>query len=798
MSAPGALFYYDEQATALRARLLRLGGKKALFSTVKKFQPPKQKGKENGKGKAAAQSKKKGGAPAAAPAAVKPSKGEAQIFPVKKASGTSAFTGKQLDFKKFYLSTAINYANGAPHLGHAYEAITSDIISRYHRVVGRDVFFLTGADEHGQKVATNAAKLGKAPIEVCDMYVDGFKKLNARCNISNDGYVRTTSERHKLNATKLWQKCEANGDIYLDTYEGWYNIREEKFVPENEAKMNDYKDTDGKPLTKVKEESYFFRMGKYQKQLIEHYENNPEFVLPLSRRNEMLARLKKDELRDLSASRTTFDWGVPIPNDPSKKHVMYVWFDALSNYLTGVDALLDDESALKRFWPCNCHIIGKDILWFHSVIWPTMLMSAGVALPKTICAHGFVNAADGRKMSKSWNNVIDPHACLDVVSPDTFRYYLIRETPYGSDMAFSDKAMKVLHNADLADSLGNLFSRAVNLCKRYCNGAIPSVDCEGAFDVAATIQGAEKYMTTYQLNKMAETYISAVHLVNKYLTDREPWKIKNDDTKRAQIVRTILESCYYFAHFFLPMCPEATGKMFKAMNVERSSLQEMSLGFDNLAPGTTIDDAGVLFPKFVTEKENAAAMAAAKKKKKGSGNKGGKAKKGKPADPNQSLFTQVDIRVGQITKVWEHENSDKLFCEEIDIGEGKPRQVASGLRQYYKLDDLQDRKVLVVCNLKKARLAGFDSEGMVLCGSKDGKTEFVNPPADAKVGENVTIEGLTGEPVGSNQMKKRKIWGKVQPDLKTNGDKVACWKGQAIKTSAGPCTVDSVVGAEIK
>ena len=338
MSAPGAIFYYDEQATALCSRLLQLGGKRALFSTVKKFQPQKQKKKANAKGGASVKQSKNTNKKAAA--AQQP-KAEVKVFPVKKASGKSAFTDKQLDFQQFYLSTAINYANGAPHLGHAYRAITSDIISRYHRMAGRDVFFLTGSDEHGQKVATKAAGLGKKPIEVCDMYVAGFQELNKRCNISNNGYVRTTSERHKLNATTLWERCMAKGDIYLDQYEGWYNIREEKFVPENEAKMNDYKDTDGKPLTKVKEESYFFRMGKYQKQLIEHYENNPEFVLPVSRRNEMLARLKKDELRDLSASRTTFDWGIPIPNDSSKKHVMYVWFDALSNYLTGVDALLD-------------------------------------------------------------------------------------------------------------------------------------------------------------------------------------------------------------------------------------------------------------------------------------------------------------------------------------------------------------------------------------------------------------------------------------------------------------------------
>ena len=809
MSNPAAIFYYDEQATNLRSKLVQQGGKKLLFSSVKNFKPPKVAKKkpannnnnnnnDNKKG-----SKKNNNNSKKIEQVVKT---EAKVYPIKPGLVETFLTEKQLKFKQFYLTTAINYANGAPHIGHAYEGITSDIISRYHRMMGRDVFFLTGSDEHGQKVAAKAASLNKTPIDVCDMYVKGFQELNTRCNLSNDDYVRTTSEKHKINASTLWKKCEANGDIYLDKYEGWYNIREEKFVPENEAKLNDYKDEDGTPLSKVKEESYFFRMGKYQKQLIEHYENNLNFVLPISRRNEMLSRLKKDELRDLSASRTTFDWGIPIPNDASKKHVMYVWFDALSNYLTGVDALLESESDLKKYWPCNVHVIGKDILWFHSVIWPTMLMSAGIPLPKTIMAHGFVNAADGRKMSKSFGNTIDPHDCLKLLetgggTSDTFRYYIIRETPYGADMSFSEQAMKTVNNADLADSFGNLFSRAVAMCKRYCGGKIPEEKSEGSFDLESTIKKMEKAMETYELNKMAEACISSVHDVNKYLTDREPWKMK-DEKKRAGVVRTILESCFYFAHFFAPMCPIASSKILKTLNVEMKPLMSLSIGFDNLPNGQVIGNAEVLFPKLVDEdaKKKAQELAAAnKKKKKNKGGGGGGGKNKKPAsDPNQNVFTQVDIRVGKIVKVWEHEGSDKLFCEEIDIGEEKPRQIASGLRKYYQLNDLQDRKVLVVCNLKKAKLAGFSSEGMVLCASGDGKTEFIDPPTDAKIGENVKIDGLTGDPVGSNQMKKRKIWSQVQPGLKTNDDRVACWEGKVILTSAGPCTAKSVVGGEIK
>lgn len=400
-------------------------------------------------------------------------------------------------------------------------------------------------------------------------------------------------------------------------------------------------------------------------------------------------------------------------------------------------------------------------------------------------------------MSKSFGNTIDPHKCLDTVPADTFRYYLIRETPYGADMSFSEDAMKLVHNSDLADSLGNLFSRAVAMCAKYTGGKVPEEKSEGSFNLEKTVKSVEKAMGSYELHKMAEACILSVHDVNKYLTDREPWKMK-DEKKRASVVRTILESCYYFAHLFAPMCPVAAENMVKTLNVEMRPLKELSIGFDNLSSGHPVGKASVLFPKLIDEDKDKKAKAAAAKGGKKKGNKGGGKKKKTQSDPNQNIFTQVDIRVGKIVKVWEHEGSDKLFCEEIDVGEGKPRQIASGLRAYYKLDDLQDRKVLVVCNLKKAKLAGFDSEGMVLCASADGKTEFVDPPADAKIGENVKIDGLTGDPVGPNQMKKRKIWSKVQPGLKTNADRVACWEGKIILTSAGPCTASSVVGGGIK
>jgi methionyl-tRNA synthetase len=331
----------------------------------------------------------------------------------------------------FYITTAINYTNGPAHMGHAYEAATSDVIARHQRLTtDHPVYFVTGSDEHGQKIAGTAEKEGKTPMEICDKYVTGFQVLNQRIRISNDDYVRTTSARHKRTAQQLWKKCAAAGDIYLDTYVGWYNVREEAFVTETEAAANDYKDPDtGIPYKQVEEESYFFKMSKYNDRLIKYIEvDNPGFIQPEHHKSLILNRLKSEELRDLSISRTTFDWGIPVPEGFHDSHVMYVWMDALSNYLTGVNGLqVNDDGSIpgkEKFWPANVHIIGKDILWFHTVIWPCLLMSAEIPLPKVVFAHGFVNDKEGKKMSKSLGNVVDPHDMLDQFHVDTFRWYV--------------------------------------------------------------------------------------------------------------------------------------------------------------------------------------------------------------------------------------------------------------------------------------------------------------------------------------------------------------------------------------
>ena len=438
--------------------------------------------------------------------------------------------------------------------------------------------------------------------------------MNQRILITNNDYVRTTSSRHKRTAQALWKKCAANDDIYLSKYSGWYNIREETFVTDSDAALSDYKDpTSGLPLKKVEEESYFFRMASYHDRLVKHIENNPEFIQPESHRNAILARLNGDKLRDLSISRTTFNWGIQVPEGFDQNHVMYVWFDALSNYLTGVNGLgvnhEDDESntadnALASYWPSDVHIIGKDILWFHTVIWPCILFSAGIPLPKTVFAHGFVNDKEGKKMSKSMGNVVDPHDMLDKYSVDTFRWYLCKEAPYGGELSFSEDSLMDMHNSDLADTLGNLVHRATNLCGKYCGGVVPDVlTTETAVsDFNAYRNEYITKMNSFELENGASIAMKAFREVNGFLTDKAPWHIKGKDDEsvkaRQLIVRAVLEAVYALAHLLMPFLPNGSKAIFTKLNTKpKNTLAEVDSSLMNLNVGTKIDVGDILYSK---------------------------------------------------------------------------------------------------------------------------------------------------------------------------------------------------------
>lgn len=693
--------------------------------------------------------------------------------------------------EQFYITTAIHYTNGLPHMGHAYENITADVIARYHRVFGRDVRFLTGTDEHGQKIAQTAEAAGVTPMELCDKYAAIFEQLTRDLTMSNDDFIRTTSARHKQFAQWLFQRALDNGDVYLGTYEGWYNVREETFVTETEAAQSDFKDpVTGVPFKKMQEQSYFFKMSKYQQRLVQHFHDHPDFLQPEMRRQEILRRLE-EPLQDLSASRTTFAHGVPLLNDPA--HVMYVWFDALANYASAIGY---PDSDLARYWPANVHIIGKDIVWFHTVIWPCILMSVGMPLPHRVFAHGFVNAKDGTKMSKSVGNVVDPYAMMAKYGVDSFRYFIARSARYGYDLPFSEDDLVNIHNAELADTLGNLVHRAVNICSKYADGRVPAARADAPFDVYALLHESELAYRDFALQSACFAIVHALKETNKYLTEKEPWHMK-DDAPRHVVVRTCLEAIYVIAHFLSPLLPTVTDKIFAKLGTSPVLLTELSPDFDNLQVGTDVSVGEILFAKVLTEEEAAKQEAAASAKLAPKQPAAVAAKK-KPT--NESLFAGLDIRVGVITKVWNHPDSEKLYCEEIDVGEDAPKQIGSGLRAFYSLDEMQNRKVLVLLNLKPAKLGGFKSHGMVLCASDAAheRVEFVEPPADAQVGERVFVDAAaSGEPLSAAQLKKQKVWEKCAPELVTDDAGVATYKGQVIQTAAGPCAVKTLVRAHI-
>ena len=723
---------------------------------------------------------------------------------------------------KYYVTTAINYTNGYPHMGHAYEGLSADVIGRYHRMYGRDTYYLTGTDEHGQKIAKTAEREGVSPIDICDKYATAFQALNQRLRVSNDGYVRTTQPHHMEVCQRLWQRVAATSneagesDIYLNTYKGWYNEREEMFVSDSDAQLCDYKDaSSGKPLVQMEEESYFFRMSRYQARLVEHISSNAGFVQPEERRQQVL-KLLEEPLRDLCISRTTFDWGIPCPAGSAPNHVMYVWFDALTNYLSQCVAPGGPLEGEGR-WPAECHVIGKDILWFHSVIWPCMLMSAGLPLPARIFAHGFISGSDGRKMSKSLGNVVDPHDVLDYCDPDTFRWYLCTESAFGGDLRFSVASLILKHNSELCDTLGNLVHRCTNLAKAHCGSAIPAASYGAAaglplpLDAAQIVAEADAAMVgACDFNHVAGAAMALLRALNLWITEQAPWKLKGgggEETKKQAIIRAVVEGVWFAAHLLAPFIPCAAQRIFDRIRAPPRPLASFrDLGaFENVLPeGTEVLAGDILFGKLrdcVADPPEAEG-ADGKKKKKGGGAKGDyEAKKKAREAAAQPEATYLDIRVGKIVEAWAAEDSEHLFVERIDVGEDEPRLICSGLREFYALEDLRDRRVLVFCNLKPRKMGGNKSQGMVLCGEKevDGarRVEFVEPPPAAAVGERVAFGDLAGEPQSANFVQKKKVLEKVFPDLRGGADGVAAWKGNAMTTSAGPCTLPTLRDCEL-
>ena len=510
--------------------------------------------------------------------------------------------------KTFYITTAISYPNGAPHIGHAYEMLTTDVLARFKRLDGYDVHFLTGTDEHGQKMVETAKKEGLTPAQLADRNTPRFRELASALNCSNDDFITTREPRHIRASQEIWKRLAGNGDIYLGKYEGWYSVRDEAFYTETEiteAEDGTRLAPTGTPVTWMEEESYFFRLSAYQDRLLELYEREPGFIQPDVRRNEIVSFVKGG-LRDLSVSRASLNWGVPVPDDP--KHVMYVWIDALTNYITGVGYPDTDNALFRRYWPASLHVIGKDILRFHTVYWPAFLMSADIDLPRRVFAHGFLYNR-GEKMSKSVGNVLDPFNMIETFGADQFRYFFCREVPYGQDGSYSPEAMVTRINADLANDLGNLAQRSLSMIGKNCDGTVPEPGPYTPADTAilAAVDGLLPASREAVDAQAIHTYVGAVWRVvadaNRYFAGEEPWALKKTDVARmGTVLYVTAEIIRQVAILALPVMPASCGRLLDLVAASDDARHFGALGEGGrLVPGTALPQPAGVFPRHVQE-----------------------------------------------------------------------------------------------------------------------------------------------------------------------------------------------------
>ncbi len=646
--------------------------------------------------------------------------------------------------KSFYITTPIYYVNDIPHIGHAYTTTACDVISRYKRMKGYDVMFLTGTDEHGQKIQTAAANKGITPQELVDRIHVAFRDLCTALDASNDDFIRTTEDRHIRTVQAVFSKLMEQGDIYKGTYSGYYCVPCETYVPENAMGENHTCPDCGRPLIIMEEESYFFRASKYVPQLIEYYERNLRGVMPKIRYNEIMSFLKSG-VRDQSVSRTTLKWGIPVPGD--ENHVIYVWFDALVNYITAA-GYLDDPEKFARYWPNVRHMVGKDIIRFHCVTWPLVLLALGVELPQEIFAHGWWTV-DGEKMSKTRGNVVDPFKMVKHYGADAFRYFMMREVPFGNDGDFSELALVGRINSDLANDLGNLLNRTLKMIDTYRGGIVPGSDEPSELSEMAVkvLERVDSAMNDYAFDEALKAIWEFIGRANKFIDETAPWKLAKDESQSARldfVLLNLYEALRLSAMMIAPVMPSTAKRIWTQLGIQDDP---NTARYDSFVwakgAGNSVGKSEVLFPRIDIE-----AWKKAKEEQKLTEEKAKSAEEAQSAEiehePEIGIesFKAVEMRVARITKCEEIPRSKKLYKLEVDLGY-ESRVVCSGIKAFFTPEELTGKRVILVTNLKPAKLCGIESNGMILAASvkKDGVSEqltLITPESDIPLGSRVS------------------------------------------------------------
>lgn len=644
---------------------------------------------------------------------------------------------------KYYITTAIAYTSGRPHIGNTYEIVLTDAIARYKRQQGYDVFFQTGTDEHGQKIEEKAKEAGITPKEFVDNIAGIVRKNFDMMNTSYDYFVRTTDDYHEKQVQKIFKKLYEQGDIYKSTYEGMYCTPCESFW--TESQLVDGKCPDcGRPVKKATEEAYFFNLQKYAPRLIEHIETHPEFIQPESRKNEMINNFLKPGLQDLCVSRTSFKWGIPVDFDPD--HVVYVWIDALSNYITSLGFDVDGNHGenYKKYWPADVHIIGKDILRFHTIYWPIMLMALGEPLPKQVFGHPWLLVGDG-KMSKSKGNAIYADELVHYFGVDAVRYFVLHEMPFAQDGTITWDLMVERVNSDLANVLGNLVNRTISMQNKYFHGVISNpmegdpLDAELIELAVATVHNVDEKMDQLRVGEAIDEIFTLLKRCNKYIDETTPWTLGKDETKKdrlATVLYNLLESIRYAAVLLESFMPETSEKILDQLSTscrDKASLES----FGQLECGHTVEAKPSILFQRIDPKEFMETLEADKQKEaKQAAQKEVTKEKGKEEITIED-FTKVELKVGTILSAEKHPKADRLLVEQIDLGD-EVRQIVSGIASTFKPEEVVGKKVVVVSNLKPVKLRGVESQGMILCASNDTDLDIVSIAKDLPNGTKVS------------------------------------------------------------